>query len=505
MARFELALFSKFRKPFLLLITFVGVIFFGIALYVNSLHQRLVHSSAIENAQRYAEILTEFRSLYTSKVVTPLAASEVQFSHNYSYQHQVIPLPATFTLLLGESLNNNHLDVRIRLFSPYPYPWRKNEGGIIDSFGQDAWDQLSKDKSKIITNIEDIDGRSYVRLAMADVMRTDCLFCHNTHPKTPKGDWQAGDLRGVLEVTMPIDEVAVANSIFFNMGILGVMLLIVMLIGGGYMILLRNKNQLEKAKNKELLKQYKESQKMADLGAMVASITHEMATPLGNINLALDHHLLNTEEIIAAVASNTLKHIQLKRYLDDSESTISMCLSNNARASKLITSFKHIAVNQCNRQQITINLANYINDILLTNKPTIKKYKHQVVVSVAKSIELTCMAGALAQVITNLVNNALIHAFDKSDGGIINIIAWQEPRRVFIEVSDNGKGMDRVQQGNAFDEYYTTKLGQGGSGLGLFICREIVKNELGGNITLDSELGQGATFTLSIENLMDTE
>ena len=51
----------------------------------------------------------------------------------------------------------------------------------------------------------DVDGRRSLRYATADLMRASCINCHNTHPDTPKNDWQVGDVRGVLEVSLPLD------------------------------------------------------------------------------------------------------------------------------------------------------------------------------------------------------------------------------------------------------------------------------------------------------------
>lgn len=496
----------KEKKPFFALFIILFFAFIAISVYFNHLHKKLIEDNAIESARRYAEVLTEFRSLYTSQVVWRLANSDVDIRHDYNKHHHAIPLPATLTMLLGESVNNNHKDVSIKLYSPYPFPWRKKEGGLMDKFAHKAWNELSISDSEIVTEITHQNGMPHIRLAMADSMRAECVDCHNTHLQSPKADWKVGQLRGVLEVTLPMERsLATVDSIFRSMIILGAGLLLTALFGGSYLIMLQSRHQIEKLKNDELLHQYKESQKMAELGAMVAATTHEVATPLGNINLALDHHLLSTESIVKAMTTNILKQSQLKSYLDDSQSTISMCLSNNSRASKLIASFKHIAVNQCNQQKLTVNLADYVNDILLTNRPTIKQYQHEIAVNVARDIEVTCYAGVLAQVLTNLINNALIHAFDSNSGGLINITAWSEETCIFIEIADNGVGMTLAQQAKIFEPYFTTKLGQGGSGLGLSICKEIAEQELGGGIAVNSEPEQGATFTLTINSLVNSD
>ena len=99
--------------------------------------------------------------------------------------------------------------------------------------------------------------------------------------------------------------------------------------------------------------------------------------------------------------------------------------------------------------------------------------------------------------ITNLIQNAFVHAFEPGVAGVVRLTAYtQGPGNVSIQVHDNGKGIPASDIEHIFDPFFTTKLGQGGSGLGLNIVYNIVTATLGGDVTVSSPCGQGTTFTI---------
>ncbi|MBT9491742.1 MAG: ATP-binding protein [Paucibacter sp.] len=105
--------------------------------------------------------------------------------------------------------------------------------------------------------------------------------------------------------------------------------------------------------------------------------------------------------------------------------------------------------------------------------------------------------GPLIQVFMNIVNNAVLHAFEPGQPGCITIKASAiGEEQVLIELSDDGRGMAPEHLAHAFDPFFTTKLGQGGSGLGLHIVYNLVTGLLGGQVKLSSELGRGTTLSL---------
>ncbi|MDA1055962.1 MAG: PAS domain S-box protein [Planctomycetota bacterium] len=175
---------------------------------------RLVESTAQEEARRYTEALATFRTLYTREVVEPLRSQNIVVTHDYEldkYEGKAIPLPATLSMLIGNELAKRGSNGQTALYSGYPFPWREEEWNQRDQFAKDAWQALTNNPAEPYQRFEDRDGRRWLRYATADLMRKSCIECHNNHPQSPKNDWQEGDVRGVLEVSLPLDR-AVAQT-----------------------------------------------------------------------------------------------------------------------------------------------------------------------------------------------------------------------------------------------------------------------------------------------------
>ena len=140
-----------------------------------------------------------------------------------------------------------------------------------------------------------------------------------------------------------------------------------------------------------------------------------------------------------------------------------------------------------------------VDEILTTLRPTLKHTPFQIEVAVPDSIEFDSFPGPLGQVLTNLINNAVIHGFAGRDAGTIRIVGNRTGHdQIHLEVIDNGRGIPAHLQGRVFDPFFTTRLGQGGSGLGLNICHNMVTALLGGSLTLLSEEGVGTRFVLDL-------
>jgi signal transduction histidine kinase len=107
--------------------------------------------------------------------------------------------------------------------------------------------------------------------------------------------------------------------------------------------------------------------------------------------------------------------------------------------------------------------------------------------------------GPYGQVLTNLVLNALVHAFpDRRAGAMRLVIRRSGPDHVEIEFADDGIGMGEETQRRAFEPFFTTRRSHGGTGLGLHIVFNIVTRRLGGRLRLDSALGRGTTLWIRL-------
>ena len=241
-----------------------------------------------------------------------------------------------------------------------------------------------------------------------------------------------------------------------------------------------------------------QSEKLAGLGALVAGISHELNTPLGNA-LTVATTLAEEARKLEQEIHTGLKKSTLGTYLDTAKTASEIIENNLHRAADLVSSFKQVAVDQSSSQRRRFNLKQNISELLRALQPILKRQDCRLTLDIGADIELDSFPGPLSQVIANLINNALLHAFDNQHGGNIQLSASTDgPAHVAIVFSDNGKGIPAENLGRIFDPFFTTRLGQGGSGLGLNIVHNVVTGVLGGSIHVESELGKGTRFQLRL-------
>lgn len=166
-------------------------------------NKKVILLSGIQSAEELTLVLKEFRRLYASEVINRIDSYDIDVTHDYLNKDGSIPLPATFTMMLGKQIGDLGRGESVKLYSAYPFPWRQ-DSDVIDAFEHDALDWLQKNPSTPFFRTEIVNDVETFRYATADIMQTACVSCHNLHPDSPKKDWQVGDVRGVLEVNFPI-------------------------------------------------------------------------------------------------------------------------------------------------------------------------------------------------------------------------------------------------------------------------------------------------------------
>lgn len=241
-----------------------------------------------------------------------------------------------------------------------------------------------------------------------------------------------------------------------------------------------------------------QSEKLASLGGIVAAVAHELNTPVGNALTVATTFEHKSREFTQAMEQG-LRKSTLEKYVSDASHATELIARNLTRASDLVESFKHVAVDQTSSKRRRFNLTDTVGDLMTTLQPTIKHRPITTHFDIPQSIEMDSFPGPLCQVVSNLFNNSMIHAFEPDDEGSWSITAHQDgDKHVILRVSDTGKGIPKSVQAKIFDPFYTTRLGQGGSGLGLHIVYNISTAVLGGSVSVSSEPGQGTTFTLRL-------
>ena len=241
-----------------------------------------------------------------------------------------------------------------------------------------------------------------------------------------------------------------------------------------------------------------QSEKLASLGALVAGVAHELNTPIGN-GLMVASTLNERMRGFAQTMKQPMQRSTLVQFIDDAQMASDLLLRNLGRAASLISSFKQVAVDQTSEKRRQFDLSELVDEVVLTVSPSTRRAHCDIQTDISDGLLLDSFPGPLIQVVTNLIDNAIKHGFQPGQSGQVNIVGrpagtgW-----VSLTVRDDGRGIAPEHVKRVFDPFFTTRLGQGGSGLGLHIVHNIVTNVLGGQIEIQTSVGVGTSFVLTL-------
>ncbi|ALG69721.1 histidine kinase [Azospirillum thiophilum] len=242
-----------------------------------------------------------------------------------------------------------------------------------------------------------------------------------------------------------------------------------------------------------------QAEKMASLALLVAGVAHEINTPIGIAFGCATHLTGRTGSLAEAFERGTMRKSDLAAYVATASEASRLIEQNLTRAADLIQSFKRVAVDQTSEERRRFDLLAYLEEVVTSLGPTLRKSRHRVAIACSPGIVMDSFPGALSQVVTNLVMNALTHAFPADGKGHMVIDVDETPDgEVEIRFADDGAGIAAENLPKVFEPFFTTRRGTGGSGLGLHIVFNLVTQSLGGRISVDSVPGDGTTFTLRI-------
>lgn len=246
-------------------------------------------------------------------------------------------------------------------------------------------------------------------------------------------------------------------------------------------------------------RQLMENEKYTALGELVAGVAHELNTPLG-ISLTASSYLKElTDEINQSLNNKTLSKNQLNTILEKLIEGTSVVEGNLHKASELITTFKQVAVDQSSAKQRKFDLTRCLQENIFNMN--LKHHAHRVNIKLeSEDIEMNSFPGPLGQIITNLVNNSVIHGFNNGDeAGDISISAKLiDSDSVCLTYLDNGRGMTEEVLDRIFEPFFTTSEDNAGTGLGMPIIYNIVTNILKGSIEVTSEHQGYSKFVITV-------
>ena len=244
-----------------------------------------------------------------------------------------------------------------------------------------------------------------------------------------------------------------------------------------------------------------EAEKLASLGSLVAGVAHELNTPLG-VAVAVSSSLGDKSRRFAAdVAAGPIRRSQLEAFVLGTSEGAALIEKNMMRAAELIRSFRQVAVDRAGMQRRRFDLGKVVDEVIVSLRPAYGRNKVQMVSEVPIGLMFESYPGAIGQVISNLLINAVVHGLQNKPGLVRVTVPDAQRDPLQLCVIDDGAGMTPEVQARAFEPFFSTRLGQGGSGLGLAIVRNIVNAVLGGRITLRSAPGEGCCFTVELPRI----
>jgi signal transduction histidine kinase len=242
-----------------------------------------------------------------------------------------------------------------------------------------------------------------------------------------------------------------------------------------------------------------EAEKFAALGGLVAGVAHEVNNPVGISLTVASSFARRCAQFSDEIREGAVRRSKLEEFIAGSHEAAKQLVTNLNRAADLIQSFKQVAVDRSQAERRVFNLHEATEQMMVSLRPALKHSLVWLSVDVPKDISLKSYPGPYGQVLTNLVLNALAHAFPDKRKGTLRLSARKlGSDQVEIEFADDGVGMNEEVQRRAFEPFFTTRRNRGGTGLGLHIVYNLVTRRLGGTLRLESEPGHGTVFRIRL-------
>lgn len=240
-----------------------------------------------------------------------------------------------------------------------------------------------------------------------------------------------------------------------------------------------------------------QAEKLSSLGTLVAGVAHELNTPIGAASVAATTLNKGNRELQQGFREG-LQRSMLERFLQRNDEGLAIIQGNLTRMAQLTRAFKQLASDRASTERRTFDLAELVREVMLVFTPKLKQTPHQVDLSMPDSLVLDSYPGPLGQILQNLIDNALIHAFEPGFHGTVTVRGEQclDKGNCLIEVMDNGMGMTEDVLARIFDPFFTTRRGRGGTGLGLHITHQLAVEILGADLQVSSVPGKGTHFRL---------
>lgn len=248
-----------------------------------------------------------------------------------------------------------------------------------------------------------------------------------------------------------------------------------------------------------------EQEKFAALGSLVAGVAHELNTPLGIGVTTISFLQQETDKLIAELGEGKVSREGLSHYFMDLLEAFQVMDSTLTRASELVASFKQLAVDQTSEIEQSFDLANQLHIVHMSLRHALKHSGHQLHIQCPPHLMIMGIPGIYQQIFTNLIMNAINHAFPTNESGNIWVSVTREEKILKLSIQDDGIGIPAENEKKIFEPFFTTNRHAGGSGLGLNIVYNLVTRRLGGSIAIAKTTTSGACFEINVPITIGTD
>lgn len=241
-----------------------------------------------------------------------------------------------------------------------------------------------------------------------------------------------------------------------------------------------------------------QTEKLAALGALVAGVSHELNTPIGNGRVMSTALHQTTMQLKSLFEQGKMSKSMFESALEEIIQGTSLIERNLLKAINLVESFKNIAVDRTSDQRRTFLIHSFLREIESTLLHVFRSQPYELVLDTDTDVELNSFPGVLSQVISNLINNALMHGFEGQNEGTVTVRSRHQGQFLTLDIIDDGVGMPESVLKRIYEPFFTTKMGKGGSGLGMHIVHNLISGPLGGRLSIESEPTHGTRVRVTI-------
>ncbi|MGQ3051131.1 MAG: response regulator [Roseateles sp.] len=238
--------------------------------------------------------------------------------------------------------------------------------------------------------------------------------------------------------------------------------------------------------------------KLASVGRTIAGIAQELSSPLGNALISACTLQDDLAHLRGLAGTSNIRRSDLDKHLRVSEESVGLVLSNLQRTLSIVDSFLQSTADNFGDQRRSFSLLELVHEVVASLAPALDTHKVTCELDVMDDLHLLSFRGALAKVLTTLIQNAIKHAYREAGGEVRLRVRPLGTDQLVVTVQDHGVGIPPGMLGRVFDPFFSTRFSSSRSEPGLYIVRNLVTFALGGQIQVESTPGLGTTVRLTL-------